>query len=297
MITVTQLLSELNKNGAVKQGRGEVLIHCPFHNDRSPSCAVSLGKKVAVGVFKCWSCGASGNYNALATKLGLKLFDSNNSPSHYYINNRKIDIYQPQSLDNLDLSTWDLQWKSYSPQFLSRFQAKKMWEPLIAEHFLFLPLTYLYNFYGYIRCRLSEETPGPKYLIQIEDKILYPFDLLIKHRVPVVVLVEGVADAIRLIKYKIPTMALFGTVLTSFQLELLKSMYVKDIILCMDGDESGYNAVYKRNGIGIKLHKAGFGLRVIFPPEGKDPDDMPMPYVRTIQKMIRDLNGYLLGEE
>ena len=41
-----------------KSGPGQVRVLCPFHQERNPSCDVSLEKNV----FVCRSCGASGGY-------------------------------------------------------------------------------------------------------------------------------------------------------------------------------------------------------------------------------------------
>jgi DNA primase len=46
--------------GKYKSYRGGWLIQCPFHDDNSPSCSVSVN-----GLFNCWGCGAKGNFTRL----------------------------------------------------------------------------------------------------------------------------------------------------------------------------------------------------------------------------------------
>jgi DNA primase len=46
--------------GHYRNYRGGYLIQCPFHNDHTPSCSLSIH-----GLFNCWSCGAKGNYTRL----------------------------------------------------------------------------------------------------------------------------------------------------------------------------------------------------------------------------------------
>lgn len=37
----------------------QVLVNCPFHNDNTPSLSINLEN----GLFKCFACNESGNYN------------------------------------------------------------------------------------------------------------------------------------------------------------------------------------------------------------------------------------------
>jgi DNA primase len=66
-----EILSRLGYRN-LKSGR-QVMIKCPseFHNDKSPSCSVSLEK----GVFHCFSCGFSGNLkNLYYKKFGHSIY-------------------------------------------------------------------------------------------------------------------------------------------------------------------------------------------------------------------------------
>ena len=48
----------LDHYGFARSGSGEQRkIHCPFHEDRTPSCSINTGK----GIFKCFGCDAKGN--------------------------------------------------------------------------------------------------------------------------------------------------------------------------------------------------------------------------------------------
>ena len=50
-----------------RSGPKQVRVICPFHQDRSPSCDVSLAKDA----FFCRSCGAAGGYLDVVVKAGL----------------------------------------------------------------------------------------------------------------------------------------------------------------------------------------------------------------------------------
>jgi CTP-dependent riboflavin kinase len=48
------------------QGNGDLMILCPFHDDRTPSCSVSPVKR---GAWQCFGCGERGNVYKLVAKL------------------------------------------------------------------------------------------------------------------------------------------------------------------------------------------------------------------------------------
>jgi 5S rRNA maturation endonuclease (ribonuclease M5) len=48
-----------------KRPDGELMIRCPYHDDQTPSCSVSLRKRC----YNCFGCGAKGNLRALLAKL------------------------------------------------------------------------------------------------------------------------------------------------------------------------------------------------------------------------------------
>ncbi len=49
--------AKLSKGDVNISGGGRALSHCPFHNDRTPSCSIDDN----LGVYHCFGCGASGN--------------------------------------------------------------------------------------------------------------------------------------------------------------------------------------------------------------------------------------------
>ncbi len=55
---LTELFKARLRKGDVNiSGGGRALCHCPFHNDRTPSCSIDD----SLGVYHCFGCGASGN--------------------------------------------------------------------------------------------------------------------------------------------------------------------------------------------------------------------------------------------
>lgn len=96
-----------------------------------------------------------------------------------------------------------------------------------------------------------------------------------------VVLVEGNPDVVRLHEIGVGNaVAPMGTALTKEQIDILRQ-YAKSIIIIGDTDNAGVEAVVKN---GRTLLEAGFNVRLMVLPDGKDPDE----YFRTHAKDYED---------
>lgn len=118
----------------------------------------------------------------------------------------------------------------------------------------------------------------PKYLNSPETMIfqkginLYGLNFAIKNKLEedYIVIVEGYMDLIALHQYGITnTVASLGTALTVNQARLLKR-YVSKVIISYDADVAGQTATLR--GLEI-LRSAGFDVKVLTVPQGKDPDE------------------------
>ncbi|EHI98094.1 DNA primase [Clostridium sp. DL-VIII] len=118
----------------------------------------------------------------------------------------------------------------------------------------------------------------PKYLNSPETKVfqkginLYGLNFAIKNQLQedYVIIVEGYMDLISLHQYGITNVvASLGTALTVNQARLLKR-YVSKVIISYDADLAGQNATLR--GLEI-LRNAGFDVKVLTVPQGKDPDE------------------------
>ena len=121
----------------------------------------------------------------------------------------------------------------------------------------------------------------PKYLNSPETPVfhkgtnLYGLNFAIKNPIPerYFIIVEGYMDCISLHQYGITNVvASLGTALTPNQARLLKR-YADKVIISYDADLAGQNATAR--GLEI-LRDAGFDIKVLNIPQGKDPDE----YVR-----------------
>lgn len=122
----------------------------------------------------------------------------------------------------------------------------------------------------------------PKYLNSPETLVfqkgtnLYGLNFAIKNGLPekYFIIVEGYMDCISLHQFGITNVvASLGTALTINQARLLKR-YADKVIIAYDADLAGQKATIR--GLEI-LRNAGFDVRVLTVPEGKDPDE----YIRS----------------
>ena len=115
----------------------------------------------------------------------------------------------------------------------------------------------------------SPETPFFK-----KGSNLYNLDLARKlsNKIDHVYLVEGYMDVIGLSKNGIENVvANLGTSLTEKQI-LILNQFFNDIIICFDGDESGYKAAVRAAENSIKELKPEKNISFLFLPEKEDPD-------------------------
>ena len=115
----------------------------------------------------------------------------------------------------------------------------------------------------------SPETPFFK-----KGSNLYNLDLARKlsNKIDHVYLVEGYMDVVGLSKNKIENVvANLGTSLTDKQI-LILNQFFEDIIICFDGDDSGYKAALRAAENSIKELQPEKQISFLFLPDGEDPD-------------------------
>jgi DNA primase len=103
---------------------------------------------------------------------------------------------------------------------------------------------------------------------------LYNLDLARKlsNKIDHIYLVEGYMDVVGLSKNKIDNVvANLGTSLTDKQI-LTLNQFFEDIVICFDGDESGYKAALRAAENSIKELKPEKQISFLFLPDGEDPD-------------------------
>jgi len=121
---------------------------------------------------------------------------------------------------------------------------------------------------------LAKYINSPETLFFKKGSNLYNLDLARKlsNKVDHIYLVEGYMDVIGLSKNEIHNVvANLGTSLTDRQI-LTLNQFFDDIIICFDGDESGYKAAVRAAENSIKELKPEKQISFLFLPEKEDPD-------------------------
>jgi len=117
---------------------------------------------------------------------------------------------------------------------------------------------------------------SPETILYHKGQMLYGLDLAREgiRRRRQVVLVEGYLDVITLHQAGLDfAVAASGTALTEKQLEILWRS-AAEIVLCFDGDEAGRAAAWRALQRAPAQLRPGRLLRVLFLPEGEDPDSL-----------------------
>lgn len=115
------------------------------------------------------------------------------------------------------------------------------------------------------------------------------------------IVVEGYMDAIALHQHGFKgAVAPLGTALTEGQIEILWSMdhgIIKEPILAFDGDKAGRSAAVRAVDRVLPLLKPGHSLKVLFLPEGDDPDTLLLrqgpPAMRMLLNQATPLVDFL----
>lgn len=271
---LSHVLNEIKKiSGPKRNGKKYIDVVCPFHNDHSPSCGIRVSQPASyapIGSFKCLSCGASGGWNKIASRLGLQKLDY----SKMYDTKINFDVSAfdkllavQQDLNEEELEkklhvtkseSWpDKEWRGFDPKIIQRLDGKLVecsYKNRIEQKLLF-PVRVNDRLVGGFVAVLEKEKgkKKPSYLNMqgqwSKTQGLFPYDyvrgLLTKRKKRgenlYVVLVEGPRDALRLIKLGIPALCLFGTNGISEQkCSLIAALDVNIVWVLGDGDEAGH---------------------------------------------------------
>lgn len=279
---------------------------CCFHRDnKTPSLSINVdGRGAPPGTYFCFGCKVSGSWNSLAKRLGLAQWGKESQGENVYVDKSLKEIKAEIEEHNLSLTKWQRKWRRYSPEFLKQFKVRQLVDNRTGLDYMWIPLTYGGDMQGYIRVRLSEKDKGPKYFFSPNmTKVLFPGDFLLKKKTPVLVLVEGVADALRLIKYKMAAASILGTTLLPLMKEQLSLMGVQTVIACLDGDKAGRKATRgytlesgkKVVGLLESVRKLGIKAVDFKLPKENDPDDAPIPVLKDLWKLYKREGGVKLS--
>ena len=272
--------------------RGDnVMFCCPSHGENNPSCGISITKEIG----GCFACGWHFNLIQLvAFCKQIQEWEAVEYLNSYFNRDfRKVDCAGKFPLYSEDKKSVS----SFLPHTaLAPFRSGEISHPYLIKRgfseqdFINFKLGWdsnlkritipfydtkgnLLGFSG--RAVLNESNPNyevvygnsPKYLIYNNFKAkdtLFPLNLYKKS--DTLILVEGLLDALWLHKMQFTnTLSVISAQISRAQLEILKSLDVKTIILCLDNDkygEAGCKKLYDNL-------KGNFVFKKVIFPEGK----------------------------
>ena len=246
MFVQQQLLSY---SGQKKKLPDSTFICCPFHSEKTPSARIFHGPQTrSPGILKCYGCGHTAKWDDFARMIGLQPYKSNGKPtSHFFM---PMDVEVEEDKDDPYYTTdlpRDKSWRGISTNLLidvgCKFYHNKKYPN---SKFIWMPVYVKRELRGFIKARMKKDPDRPSYINSKTNWTsvygYFPFDYAIKmaQRWNRIVLVEGQRDALRLLKYGIPAVAILGTQSWSDKKARLLDLFgIKSVVTMLDGDPAG----------------------------------------------------------
>jgi len=307
---IPQIRSQANASlrHVIRDGTG-FRAHCPFHQGDDPESTtlrVNLdpSSKLGIGFFKCYSCLRHGHWNELAEHVGIDSITGDANPEmknllmpvkvtrNQYLapanlrpwptgvpwrrknKDGTVTTISAYAFEILEAQLWDYDFKVEQPVTLNGRSYVK--GDFIAEKRAWLPiLDNSNNPVAHVGALLNNRYPGcKKYLNDYgpwAKKNIAFLQQVQKIQSDRIVLVEGPADAARLIDFNIPTSPLLGVgTWTPLKSEILASMYSMAIV-CLDGDSAGQPA---QAAVAASLGEV-MSTHTVSMPNKQDPASLP----------------------
>ncbi len=320
------ILNEIGKIPGDKKFNGDtVMVCCPFpdHNDKTPSCGIytSVGMEIPLGFYHCFGCGKKGHWNSLAKVCNLQeikewaLKDAGeNSLSALLKTYEKIG-QQVGTYPSVDLlmralgrksyMEWpvDIVWRGY-PGALVKAAGGLLNAQRTGTNVCFFPCKHGSKYIGGVAAYLTKQMNGTSYVNSqgdwAKDKGLFPLQLvkecLKKYKLNYVVLVEGPRDALALLSYGIPALAVLGAEqFGATKRRTIEMLGVSVVYTMMDNDKGGKTA---RNKVKEEFEKNSpipvrhFKLPVEYDKKGKliklDPDNAPLKIIKEVRAILKE---------
>jgi len=273
-----------------RRGSGYWFVACPFHKEKTPSCKVNTkaSTKYHVGDFKCFGCGIRGDWGAFSAEANLKGISFVENFSEYgavgKVSTREVtEEYDPVMA--FDWKKKDGDWRGIPNDTVRAVGGKKVFSDFFNDTALFLPCSVNGSVLGGITCRLSKGE-GLSYLNTKgiwSKRSLYPYDhtanMVEALSLDYAVLVEGPRDALRLISYGIPAVAVLGVESwSSFKADLLYAMGISTLVVFSDGDKAG-NTLYKKVTASVLLPTIKVKVQY-----GEDPGNCKESKIKAIKR-------------
>jgi len=303
--------SEMRRLGFVVEGMNSssswLKTRCvnPQHNDSTPSFSINR----YTGYFQCFGCGISGKqWNDLSQWIPVKEISEDDDdlqidPFRVLRRKREEKKRRESVIFTIpwDADPWKGPWQlpntdfKISQQTLQALDARRYYDDRDNCYRILFPCWQQEELYGWTARRLDDaefkkkDQKPPRRWRNCDNfraiDVLFPLDIVMRMHSRYVVLVEGPGDAIRLVNYDIPALAILGTKNWNPRLGLVLLHYIgaEVVILALDSDDAGRMA---RARIELDLQDH-FAVKNFRPPEGHDPASMPLRDVRRLWKGTR----------
>lgn len=238
--------SILTKYGVDIPNEEQVVIHCPFHEDRKESCAINLDS----GAWICFAGCGQGGLKSFIHKLSGKSWDEINAEVDSQIDNNVLEINplffgdeekevieeSPYQKPEVTLNVPDKHW-IYDRGFTK--QTILDWDCKTNNYLDFMIPAKNENseIVGWITRRTQAI---PKYLFSkgfSKSKILFGMHKV--NKIDTLYIVEGALDCMWLSQYGYPAVAILGATISKRQIELLSVLGPHEIVLALDNDDAG----------------------------------------------------------
>lgn len=297
------------------EGRGKsFLVYCPMqkdpatgrvsvaadghgHDDKTPSLSIFRDN----GGFHCFGCGIKGrDWNVLAQLIGADQIPEDELPGPVeQLAERLKQMIESGLAPGPELPLHDGPWRgdfsrvdldtgetiTISAGLIKRLEGKSWYDDWKECYRILFPIYMHGEMVGWVSRRTDTEK-DMKYRNMSglpAREILYPFDLASSIVRDTVVIVEGPFDAIRLLNYGIPAVAMMGTENFTEQNASLIASIVDRVIIATDGGSAGLTC---RNETVLPLMSTYCYVDHFFPPWGLDPGNMPGSEIIRLQQML-----------
>jgi 5S rRNA maturation endonuclease (ribonuclease M5) len=285
----------------------------PFHGkgqESTGSVILNLDgtKGYRPGSWKCFGCGEFGNWNDLATTLKIKPYKKSDADDLFleitdHAREEILGDDRPKKLKpEIELAGhWptEVKWRNIRGDLVRRLGGRAVTNEF--GNSLYLPVRINRSVVGGVTCRLTRFAKR-KYIFDAGGwtaDALYPYDYVRRQlkgrKYRVVVLVEGVRDALNLIQHGLLALAILGgkTVWSKAKADLVMTLEPDIILLAFDPDEIGREVTDMARADlrgQVKLMQIRFPRRRAGTNK-QDPGNMKRSRIRRISRQLDNLFG------
>jgi DNA primase len=275
------------------------MVCCPFHDDANPSCGIWSDS----GYFKCFACGEEGNFAEFISEVLeipiwearrkikgqddisdledsiLKQLKRVESELKYFKWTSFCSTYSPILPET---RVWEyLEDRGLSNESISRFSVRWGGDTGKFRYRAIFPITTLKGkLLSYSGRAVKAGMIPPWRNNRSPHRTLFGISELLrtvaKPKVPFLIIVEGIVDAVYLQQCGIPAVSNMGVSPMNMDKIRLLRQSTKNVVLSYDGDDAGYKAMHGNGEKRGELHRLSMYMTtsVVDLPDGSDPNDL-----------------------